>query len=122
MKLSDAVTLGSSIVKLKPHSWNFCAIGAAVQAEGMMTASAKEKDIIGAALGYWPWLESNDNAMLEEIANLFDTKVCNGRMTLDQLIEYIAQIEPPCECGVRDCGCHLLAEQDVMLIEEAVHA
>ena len=87
------------MVKLRPGYWSSCAIGAAGRAVGIPVADVER------ILDEWPWLEVLQEYYLCEIITLFDERVCRGEMTFDQLVAHVAQIEPPCECGVRDCVC-----------------
>jgi hypothetical protein len=125
MRLSEAMILGSTIVKLQAGCWTTCAIGAAAKAVGI---KADRIGHVEGILDEWPWLEANNEAALCEIATLFDQRVCRGEMTFDELCAYVRQIEPPCECGVRSCCCerveellcsvvspHSLAEDEVRL-------
>jgi hypothetical protein len=111
MRLSDAITLGSTVVKPKPGDWRTCAFGAATKAMGIPAGDIDQIE------DEWPWLEANCHEPLTEIIRLFDQRVCRGEMTLDQLIAHVRQIEPPCECGQFDCCCarveDLLASHDV---------
>lgn len=52
-----------------------------------------------------------------EIMELFDNKVSTGHMTLDQLVEHVRSIEPPCgECCDFDCCCERGAQVEAMLM------
>ena len=93
MKLSDAMMLGSVTCRMEPGNWNSCALGAAANAVGIprvgREALIREE---------WPWLteEYTPNWSLEaEIAWRFDRVVCKGWMTLEQLIDWVRENEPP---------------------------
>lgn len=101
MRLSDAMVLGSTLVKMHPGCWETCAIGAAASAVGIPVDDARVESIIDE----WPWLQANNDRYFMEILTLFDQKVCQHRMSMEALIAYVRQIEPPCDCGVRDCVC-----------------
>ncbi len=105
MRLSDAMVLGSTMMVLKPQNWHCCVLGAAGRAAGILPNPDRPGIVVDIILDEWPWLASNNEERLCEIATLFDQRVCKGEMTLDALIEHVRQIEPPCECGVRDCVC-----------------
>jgi hypothetical protein len=105
VRLSSAMILGSTMVRLKPSSWHSCALGAAGKAVGILPNPDAPGKVVEAILDQWPWLEANNEQPMIEITTLFDQRVCRGDMTFDQLVEYVRQIEPPCPCGVRDCVC-----------------
>lgn len=100
--LSDAMMLGSTMIELKPCDWLHCAIGVAAQAAGIDMEFAGRTDRIR---DQWPWLASNNDERMCEIMTLFDQRVCRGEMSFEALVQYVASIEPACECGVRDCVC-----------------
>ena len=118
MRLSDAMTLGSTLVRFQPGNWSCCAVGAAATAVGVPHGEERVEGI----REQWPWLTSNCDERLIELVTLFDRRVCRGEMTLDQLIEHVRQIEPPCECGVCDCVCarveHLMPPSVEVVAEE----
>lgn len=122
MRLSDAVVLGSTMIELKPANWHSCALGAAGRAVGILPDLKHPGKVVEHILDQWPWLEANHENRMCEIVTLFDQRVCRGEMTMDQLIEHIRQIEPPCECGVRDCVCarveHLMPSSVEVVTEE----
>jgi len=44
----------------------------------------------------WPWLLANDCQYLREISDCFYDLVCNGKMSLKELIGYVRSVEPDC--------------------------
>ena len=116
MRLSDAAMLGSLMQRYEVRDWNSCFLGLAANAVGVPRVSEiKATTIAGMSgefacfdvsgriegiLAHWPWLASNENEHMYEITHLFD----HG-MPFDKLVEYVRTIEPPCECGVRECCC-----------------
>ena len=107
MKLSDAILLGSTFVEMLPGCWDKCALGAAAQAVGIRP---HHEDICA----YWPWLAVDDCGPMCTIAAWFDDRVCNGKMTMDQLIKAVRQEEPACgECNTRKCCCRSVVVGDV---------
>jgi hypothetical protein len=94
--------LGSTIVELKPGNWNTCALGVAATAIGIPGDGLLRVPRIRSE---WPWLNADSDGPMREICSLFDQRVCRGDMSFDQLVEFVRQIEPPCECGVRSCVC-----------------
>ncbi len=74
----------------------------------------------------WPWLQGNVRLRLyvefatrlarrdanlnnaDAVTALFDGPVCRGEMTLEQLVDLVAAVEPECgECCRFDCACAL---------------
>jgi hypothetical protein len=67
----------------------------------------------------WPWIMDGNKFFradwmagqeqvsgLEAIWSRFDILVCAGRMTLEQLVDYVRSIEPDCgECNKFECTC-----------------
>ena len=105
MRLSSAMMLGSTMIELKPCNWQNCAIGVAARAVGMEFPESFTESHLDRILDEWPWLRTNCDERLCEILVLFDQRVCRGEMTFDELCAHVASIEPPCDCGVRDCVC-----------------
>lgn len=114
MKLSTAMMLGSTTCKMKWGNIQTCAIGAALNALGEPTKHRYER-----AIELWPWLDApspHDTDHLMDIYTRFDTQVCRGRMTLEQLADYIKSVEP--DCG--DCNRFICTCAAAEAIEEAV--
>lgn len=90
MRLSDAIALGQHLIKRDPttvlRDGCGCAIGMGLAAIGKTDARA---DYI---VDHFPWVWKN-NAFVE-ISMMF-SKVCQGLMTLDQLIDRVREMEPP---------------------------
>lgn len=107
MKLSTSMMLGDSIMSRTPREWlNMgtncgCAAGRAYIANGGST-ELWERIHVGAFMAMWPWLNSD---ILNEISCRF-YGVCAGLTTLEQLVDWIKNIEPACgECNKFDCDC-----------------
>jgi hypothetical protein len=106
MRLSDAIALGSTMVKMKPCMWESCPLGVAAKAVGVFPEGYScHQEIADRIMDEWPWLRANEAEGLRKIMKLFDWRVCDGDLTLNDLIYFVRQIEPPCECGVRNCVC-----------------
>ena len=98
MRLSDAIALGRVLItKPDPFSFCGCAIGMGIAAvcgePAKMNVEALEF-----ALKEWPWLGSKCEAeggwsYEVYISNKF-ARVCEGMMTLDELIDWVRSIEP----------------------------
>lgn len=122
MKLSEAMMLGSTVMKMEPRNWNSCALGCAgtaigiPQVEGdMYNATSRAQPIQKA----WPWLKGTcekewiaggfiaiADIQAERIWLRFDNLVCNGEMTFEALVDYVRSIEPECgECNRFECTC-----------------
>lgn len=105
MKLSLAIMLGSTTCKMEPCDWNSCAIGSAGNAigvpQGVENFGIDRSDKLFTA---WPWI-AGDLYWLG-IADRFDNQVCEGKMTLEELVDYVKSIEPSCgECCRFTCTC-----------------
>lgn len=104
MRLSDAIMLGSTTCKMVPCDIDFCAIGAALNALGipksldLCLAPVRHRGNI--AMRIWPWLSKPSHPSVHTwsyfnlIAFRFDNQVCNGLMTLEQLVDYVRSVEP----------------------------
>jgi len=128
MKLSIAMMLGSATCKMVAGDLNTCAIGAAANAVGSSAMSGNyDYSRLEAVLSWWPWLGPTGyiGEHFSDIAVRFDVDVCDGRMTLEQLADYVRSIEPSCEsCCSFDCTCDKAASpesitQDVCITEAA---
>ena len=103
MRLSQAMMLGSTVVKLRTGDLRYCAYGAALRSEGARPAYSE-------VIRLWPWTQhGNDNYLCElgvSVYQKFDLNVCNGEMTFEQLVDYVRSIEPECgECNRFECIC-----------------
>lgn len=110
MRLSEAMMLGSTTCKMVPGDWNSCALGCAGNAVGIeeyATFQGRGREEVIAIK--WPWIEArNDdgNRWMGEIWYRFDHDVCDGNMTLEQLVDYVRSIEPECgTCNSFQCSC-----------------
>lgn len=98
MRLSEAINLGSTTVKMEPANISCCALGAACNAVGI----SDDADRYSAMRARWPWLNSGGYVTADgyscraatAIYTRFDENVCGGEMTLEQLIDYVRSIEP----------------------------
>jgi hypothetical protein len=130
MKLSDAMMLGSVTVKMEAGDWNSCALGAAANAVGIPKEVPPIKcplmgcvvEIHGvnraeAIYGRWPWLQEitdyvpqtdfdSEEDFMDQIYGFFDDHVCEGKMTFEQLVDYVRSVEPACGvCNEFECSC-----------------
>ena len=119
MKLSEAMMLGSVTCKMIPVDINSCALGAAANAIGIPRRDESEDppfpryNLIKSA---WPWLiedftlfcglRKSSARYMDKIMDHFDADVCEKKMTFEQLVDYVASIEPECgECNEFVCNC-----------------
>ncbi len=110
MKLSEAMMLGSVTCKMVPGDWNSCGLGCAGNAVGIPQSERKK----GAGRSRlicdnWPWLRGYDgdgNFWNRRVWERFDFQVCEGKMTFEQLVDYVRSVEPECgECNQFKCVC-----------------
>ena len=125
MRLSEAILLGATTISLEPGNIDSCALGSAANAVGLPSTS----DLIPAnpslselaryhlIFEEWPWLK-NKWGMVDhgweyylDIARKFDTQVCTGKMTIDQLSDYVRSIEPNCDCNTFECCCDRITSE-----------
>jgi hypothetical protein len=112
MRLSEAILLGSSIIKAKGGAIFYpdgsgCALGMGLAANGY-TCNPFAGD--GDALHLWPWLkqatvlpccptllsEDGTTDVMSAIVHLFDFHVSEERdWTIEELCQWLASIEPP---------------------------
>ncbi len=127
MRLSEAMMLGSATCKMVQGDWNSCALGCAGNAVGIQHASGRlgedDIDIDGDLVtrftllaNVWPWIRTANFAA--EIYIKFDDEVCIGKLTFEQLVDYVRSIEPDCDCNRFNCDC-AKAEQAVADMELA---
>ena len=107
MKLSEAMMLGSTTCKMIPYDLATCALGAACNAVGCQVQKHSRWGFISQT---WPWTdgcrEGADRDYCLEIAKKFDTFVAAGKMTLEQLVDWVESVEPSCgECNKFSCTC-----------------
>lgn len=118
MKLSEAMMLGSTTCKMIPGDWNSCALGCAgnavsiPQGVGLACLIGADSDgpIYRNRLIYdaFPWLlECTPEGSWSGIVwYIFDNQVCLGKVTFEQLVDYVASVEPECgECNRFECTC-----------------
>jgi hypothetical protein len=127
---------------MKAGDWNTCALGAAGNAVGIPNFVKTPRQQL--LFAKWPWLVSEVPQPFEpferivycgasyyyeglgspwhpwhgRITRRFDEEVCAGRMTFEQLVDYMASIEPECgECNKFVCSC-VKAEESVGWVVE----
>lgn len=110
MKLSEAMMLGSVTCKMVRGDLNTCALGAAANAIGIAKMANKaDWSRINSIKKVWPWLDEEVSRLERNIDGIvfrFDDMVCFGKMTLEQLADYVKTIEPSCgDCCKFDCSC-----------------
>ena len=110
MKLSEAMMLGAATCRMEAGNWNSCAIGAAGNAMGVPQGKLlRGNDRCRGLSAAWPWLWRAKNEFAfcwESVASRFDGAVCTGKMTLEELADYVRTIEPDCgECNRFECTC-----------------
>lgn len=98
MRLSTAMMLGSVTCKMVPGNWNSCAIGSAANAVGIPNWGNEGIGRHVLIWQYWPWLGSlcscGCGSFGSHIWNAFDDNVCKGKMTIEQLIDWVRSVEP----------------------------
>lgn len=99
MKLSEAIMAGSTLVRQCASPWpgdeaagKGCALTMAARAMG----GSEYLD----CFKFWPWLDTPEknktgSHSFWQIVSRFDSEVCGGVMTLEQLVDYVRSIEPP---------------------------
>ena len=125
MRLSEAMMLGSTTCKMEAGDWNSCALGCALNAEGVRQYAGR--DGYGRSIetnDRWPWIwgliDDEGTTFAEQIWTRFDFQVCDGRMTLEQLVDYVRSIEPDCDCNRFNCNCKTTQQEPASV--EAVNA
>lgn len=103
MKLSEAIRLGSMLVTPQANLFG-CAITMAVRATGDISIFAYGETL----LERWPWLDlavancpqcgqvigERRDVVGEIIFHVFDSHVIEGHMTIDEMADWVASIEP----------------------------
>jgi hypothetical protein len=117
MKLSEAMLLGSTLVKMEACELSSCAYGAALRAVGILPHRLTYVTVAER----WPWTAADmdsplTSGMLNEagcsVYEKFDFDVCTGRMTFEQLVDYVRSIEPECgRCNSFQCVCEVVDEK-----------
>lgn len=106
MRLSEAIMLGAATCVMQAGDMNTCALGAALNAIGV--AQGTQRLRWQALCDTWPWTEEYMNRQDKwhcAIYRAFDGPVCGGKMTLEQLVDYVRSIEPDCDCNRFNCDC-----------------
>ena len=116
--LSDAIALGRVFInKPEPGHYRCCAIGMAVAA--LKGAQCWSSEAYGLAYKTWPWIAEHTQVpkiairhhkyfphvtydRVETIISSIFYDVCAGRVTLEQLIDWIRSVEPV-ETEVKEC-------------------
>lgn len=90
MKLSEAILLGDSLKKPYPAGFlsqgEGCALGGAILAVN----GTYNYDRVEAVQRHWPWFTIEN---FDEVSALY-WNVCEGKMTIEQLADYVRTIEP----------------------------
>lgn len=99
MRLSTAMMLGASTCKMIPGDINSCALGAALNAVGAARVDGIfDMSRVVESKRLWPWLTEIcpccSFAYGSHIAITFNTKVCKGEMTFEQLVDWVRSVEP----------------------------
>jgi hypothetical protein len=109
--------LGMQTLRFSPGDINSDILGAAANAVGVSPAGEPGESIQARYEGLvdqWPWLarqipvEGEDyyRTCLMEISYRFDQQVCGGKITLNDLLDYVRAIEPACgKCCNYNCAC-----------------
>ena len=118
MKLSEAMMLGSVTVKMEPHSIQTCALGAAGNAVGIpngmdvLYRGAIYLNRLYHIMNEWPWLKKacvcGRGCLVAGncVSTRFNDEVCEGKMTFEELVDYVRSIEPECgACNEFQCTC-----------------
>lgn len=114
MRLSEAIMLGSTTCKMEPLNINSCAYGCALNALGVPKDESVGVDgehlyRYVALKKIWPWTADAEVGMSDlgvSVYQKFDSEVCEGEITLEQLADYVRSIEPDCgECNRFNCTC-----------------
>lgn len=103
MRLSEAILLGRHLVT--PTAGSFCETannGGCALTMGVKAVNGKgiPNHLWGSADSIWPWLNGAcgcgrcSGTYMFHIALLFDCDVMTGKMTLEQLVDYVRSIEP----------------------------
>jgi hypothetical protein len=115
MRLSEAILSGACTISMEQGDIDSCALGGAANAVGV--PSCKEIGVSGRykrILDVWPWLDARIDSgptYMLEITLKFDTDVCTGNMTMEQLVNYVRSVEPACHCNTFNCSCVMIKDQ-----------
>lgn len=124
LKLSEAIRLGSLLIQEpKESDTNSCAVGMALRAIGDNRVFSQDQSSDDLHIPYravvktWPWLDQKstycpwcDCHVFSSgcIWHPFDSHVMRGEMTIEQLADWIATIEP--DDGVVEVVAELVTE------------
>lgn len=98
MRLSEAAMLGTTL-EMKFGVWNHCLLGNAATAVGIPTWGNLGNGRYRRICEEWPWLlklEHGDYGATfgYRIWQRFDHEVAEGKITVEQLIDWIREVEP----------------------------
>lgn len=113
MRLSEAIMLGATTCQPKAGDMNVCVYGMALNANGVPLAALNYQwDRYLEAARLWPWVYQSRpmplipfTALASTVWSMFDNEVCAGKLTLEQLADYVRSIEPDCDCNRFNCDC-----------------
>lgn len=112
MKLSEAMMLGSCLVKMEPMNMASCAYGVALKSIGLNGEDGGIGPRYDLLIQSWPWLNNGDGTGWNlsdtacSIYEMFDYDVCGSKITFEELIDYVRSVEPSCgECNRFECDC-----------------
>lgn len=142
MRLSDAMLMGRNLCSMEAGNWNSCALGVAGTAVGVPRARVvvlhsdnpgirpslrilylmEDESTRGEAIrAKFPWIKDvvGPHSYQRAIFERFDDAVCCGRMTFEQLVDYVRSVEPDCEtCCKFECSCPV--EEPVRKVDKSV--
>lgn len=145
MKASEALSLGRTITdNPKAHDINSCAVGMILNACGVpqyrpdFWLTQPNLNRVQEVIDRYPWLvdqlpesfpyhlplQACKSKLLEGtyynwVITAFNNLVMAGTMTLDQLHDIIAEVEPACGiCNEFDCSCHEVDTAVQSLVQE----
>lgn len=134
MRLSEAILLGDTL--RRRDAWVFlqllsdgtycgCAIGGALLAVGDTREASSESFEIEPYIQCWPWLAEmcpEGNSWVSKVgcnwAHGF-AAVCAGRLTIEQLADWVRSVEPACGVCCR-FGCSGCAEPAIAPLTQGV--
>lgn len=124
MRLSEAIMLGAATCKMEAGEISTCAYGVALRAVGG-DFEYPYSSIMDAWRWTEVWFKDSDGHNCRSLSDLarsvwrkFDNEVCDGKITLEQLADYVRSIEPDCDCNRFNCDCK--AKQEA--VAEVEHA
>jgi hypothetical protein len=113
MKMSEAMMLGSTTMKMVRFDLRSCALGAAANAVGIPTPAHSRDGLRGLLIAEkWPWITDRYtkwnpwSTYGSHIAQVFNAQVCGGHLSFEVLVDHVRSIEPECgECNRFECTC-----------------